>query len=225
MTALEFDAWWREFLAERRDPSRSDRGENAADDLVRYAGRLSQDLHAEFVASLTRTACTRAEGWRVALRALESLGTPAVWGEVASRASALGSPTRIEDDEALAGFVRVLAASPDAGHRQVVRRYLLESPFGAYWSVVPGALWPRDPELFACSWARFFTEVPAATWQDTAIVQAFFDRPEALVCVREALGGADGAAWRPLRDAVRAQLGATWLSEDARTRLREVCGA
>jgi hypothetical protein len=159
----------------------------------------------------------------VALGALEQHCSPEGFALLAGRVASLMASTAIDDQSYLSDCLRVLAKSAEPAHRQCIEDYLLSSPIGPYWSAVPWALWPDSPELFGRSWARYFAAEPPSRWRSTVIVQAFLSRPEALLCVRNALRANDETAWMHLREALLRGIDSPWLSESERGRLKSVC--
>jgi hypothetical protein len=161
----------------------------------------------------------------VALGVLEKNCTAQGFSRIASHVSTLSASVRLDDQSALSAALRVLAGSDDPRHRDLLKQYLLVSPIGVCWTSVPWALWPRDVDLFARSWTRYFSSVPAAMWRDTMIVQAFLSKSDALVCVRDVLQSATEEAWGHLRMELLKQIDRPWLKQAEREQLRMACGS
>jgi|GEM_PF-2170355 len=224
MNCTDFNTWWNDFLVEPRICEAKDGGFGARDEINRYIALLSPDLRTEFIDELVSIVCDRSKGSGVAFSVLEKNCTAEGFSRIASYVSTLSASTGLDDQSALSAALRVLAGSDNPRHRDLLKRYLLVAPIGVYWTSVPWALWPRDMDMFARSWTRYFSSVPATTWRDTVIVQAFLSKSDAIVCVRDVLQSATEEAWGHLRMALLKQIDRPWLKESEREQLKLACG-
>lgn len=223
MDRVNFDTWWSDFLAAPQVRGAKDGGYSAVEDIRRYVAAMSPNLRSEFVNELARIACAQSEGWSLAISSLEKTQDAKAFARIARHVLELKASTSFDSQSALGASLRVLAGSADPAHRRLLEEYLLEAPVGLYWTSVPWAVWPGDRDLFGRAWARYFSTVPVPNWRDTAIVQAFLSKPEALACVRDALRVTNGAAWTVLRAAIVSHSDAPWLSRDQCERVKLVC--
>lgn len=224
MELVDFEAWWREFLADPRIKFAKDGGYAAEENLTRYIARLAHGSRAAFLTGMVEVVTARCDGWSLALATLEKNYDAHVLARLAKYAADLKPSSGLDDQAAASASLRVLTQSTEDTHRGLLKDYLLVERIGPYWTSVPWSLWPVDPDLFGRSWARYFSEVPDIQWRDTAVVQAFLQAPEALRCVRGVLQQASPRGWERLREAVMLHVDSQWLSDQDRQRVREVCG-
>lgn len=217
MPAATFEVWWEKI---RRDPSALSDPHAAALRLSGRLGELPAEDHAAFLDDLLRFLLRERFAYGVTLFLLQGISDPAALDVIARHLSPLPERQSDEEEAHLADLIRILAATNLEQLGNEVSSYLTEREIGPYWSSVPWALWPHQPELFANAWARFLEQQQPECFDDLLVVRSFLGEPQAIPVVRRKL---PRKLWRPFREALRREESVVrWLSDEQRTELRRI---
>jgi hypothetical protein len=210
---LTIEDWWNDVL--KKHSGYMGAGYDLIDHLNKTIENCGEEERKEITDFLTQKATKKDDDFAIALEVLANYCPQNNLELLITKAKTIDF-----SNQDIIYYLRVIGKQGERKHTELLEKFLLGPILNANHSFVHWSTYPKFPNLFSKSYAKYLIQTDYKEWTGTAIVQAFMNEPDALHPLRELLEKENPKVWKRLRRDLKKELSKDLWNQEQKKKIK-----